>query len=267
MEIDVDIDTHRIRLTYSLKGTLVSNFAVLARRLSELLGLTDAPVAVSFDAPPGADAATPVPAQPAGCCFWGPAQQRRLDTVAADHANCSVGSYTHGLIPLEQAAAGADTAALVGSGWVGEADLMAAAALPFRPSSITYQPLADAENPDVVLARLSPTALMTLLGAVPDLIACPQAAMRDRSPCPRRPGRREPRLRGQPDPNPPPGRRDDVCDPGARTRIAHRAPGNLHGRGPSRQRIRGCGHGTQLQHGLTVIQLEKSRSHVAEKGR
>jgi uncharacterized protein (DUF169 family) len=148
---------------------LVRNYALFADRLSQLLGLTHAPVAVSVDAPPGADATTPVPAQPAGCCFWEPAQQRRLDTVAADHANCSVGSYTHGLIPLEQAAAGADTAALVGSGWVGEADLMAAAALPFRPSSITYQPLADAESADVVLARLSPTALMTLLGAVPDL--------------------------------------------------------------------------------------------------
>lgn len=149
---------------------LVSNYAVFADRLTELLGLTHAPVAVSFDAPPHIGAASPVEAQPAGCCFWAPAQEGRLDTVAADHANCSVGSYTHGLIPLEQAAAGADTAALVGSGWVGEADLMAAAALPFRPSSITYQPLADAEDPDVVLARLSPTALMTLLGAVPDLI-------------------------------------------------------------------------------------------------
>jgi len=148
---------------------LVSNYAVLADRLTQLLGLTHAPVAVSFDAPRDPNAATPVPAQPAGCCFWAPAQQRRLDTIAADHENCSVGSYTHGLIPLEQAAAGADTAALVGSGWVGEADLMAAAALPFRPSSITYQPLVDAENPDVVLVRLSPSALMTLLGAVPDL--------------------------------------------------------------------------------------------------
>ena len=153
-----------------MKGTLVSNYAVLADRLIQLLGLTHAPVAVSFDAPQDPDAATPVLAQPAGCCFWAPAQHRRLDTIAADHAHCSVGSYTHGLIPLEQAASGADTAALVGSGWVGEADLMAAAALPFRPSSITYQPLADAEDPDVVLARLSPTALMTLLGAVPDLM-------------------------------------------------------------------------------------------------
>jgi uncharacterized protein (DUF169 family) len=143
--------------------------AVLAERLSELLGLTEPPVAVTFDAH-GVDAgSSQVAAQPAGCCFWSPAQHRRLDTVAADHAHCSVGSYTHGLISPEQAAAGADTAALVGSGWVGEADLMAAAALPFRPSLISYQPLPEAEEVDVVLVRLSPTALMVLLGAVPNL--------------------------------------------------------------------------------------------------
>lgn len=145
----------------------MSNSAPSPQRLTDLLGLTDAPVAVTFDAP--AIAPTPVAAQPAGCCFWAPAQEKRLDTIATDHANCSVGSYTHGLIPLEQAAAGTDTAALMSSGWVGEADLMDAAALPFRPKSITYQPLADAENPDVILARLSPTALMRLLGAAPDL--------------------------------------------------------------------------------------------------
>ena len=146
----------------------MTNNAFLAQRLTELLCLTRPPVAVSFDVP-AAEGSAPDTAQPAGCCFWAPAQEQRLDTVAADHANCSVGSYTHGLIPLEQAASGADTAALVGSGWVAEADLMAAPSLPFRPGSITYQPLAEAEDPDVVLAQLSATALMTLMGAVPDL--------------------------------------------------------------------------------------------------
>lgn len=147
----------------------MSPFASYADRLTQLLDLTAPPVAVSFDAAPVPEAATVDP-QPAGCCFWEPAQQQRLDTVAADHAHCSVGSYTHGLIPIERAAAGEDTAALVGSGWVAEADLMAAAALPFTPTAITYQPLAHAKDPDVVLARLTPTALMTLHGAVPDLV-------------------------------------------------------------------------------------------------
>ena len=49
---------------------------------------------------------------------WCPPSSTALSTVARDHAHCSLGSYTHGFIPLEQAAAGADTAALVGSGWV-----------------------------------------------------------------------------------------------------------------------------------------------------
>ncbi|HEX7823559.1 MAG TPA: DUF169 domain-containing protein [Mycobacterium sp.] len=141
----------------------------VSRRLIDLLDLIHPPVAVSFDAPTGASGSGTVAAQPAGCCFWAPAQQSRLDTVAADHANCSVGSFTHGLISLEQAAGGADTAALLGSGWVGEADLVAAAALPFRPSSITYQPLTEAREVDVVLVNLTPTGLMTLLGAIPEL--------------------------------------------------------------------------------------------------
>lgn len=151
----------------------MSPFATLADRLSELLALTSAPVAVTFDAPPGPEG-RPVDPQPAGCCFWSPAERQRLDTVAADHAHCSVGSYTHGLIPLERAAAGEDTAALVGSGWVAEADLVAAAALPFTPATITYQPLAEAESPDVVLLRLTPKALMTLHGAVPGLTLAPK---------------------------------------------------------------------------------------------
>ncbi|MEV5848702.1 DUF169 domain-containing protein [Streptomyces sp. NPDC051985] len=151
-----------------MKGTPVNDFAELAHQLRDLLGLEEAPVGVTFDAA-DADDPDPVPHRPAGCCFWEPAQRGRLDTTAGDHANCSVGSYTHGLIPLEAAAARADTGALVGSGWVSEADLVAAPALDFTPASITYQPLADAADPQVVLARLTPASLMRLHSAVPGL--------------------------------------------------------------------------------------------------
>jgi len=140
----------------------------LARRLTELLGLTHPPVAITFDAP-DAQHGTAGDPQPAGCCFWSPAQTQRLDTGAADHANCSVGSYTHGLISLEEAASGSDTAALVDSGWVAEQDLVSAAALPFEPASITYEPLDTATEPAVVLLQLTASSLMTLLSAVPDV--------------------------------------------------------------------------------------------------
>ena len=79
--------------------------AELADRLTKLLMLAHPPVAVSFrKGTPSADAEAVVK-QPAGCCYWALAQKGRLYTKPSDHANCSVGSYTHGLIDLEAAAA------------------------------------------------------------------------------------------------------------------------------------------------------------------
>ena len=139
----------------------------LANRLTELLMLAHPPVAVSFrNGRPAADA-KPVVVQAAGCCYWAPAQEERLDTQPLDHTNCSVGSYTLGLIELKAAAAGDDTATLLSSGWVAESDLANAPHVPFRPQVIRYEPLAKADQPDVVLIRLSPRALMTLQGACP----------------------------------------------------------------------------------------------------
>lgn len=143
--------------------------AELTERLTELLLLTHSPVAVSFhQSIPAADA-KPVEVQAAGCCYWVPAEEERLDTQPSDHANCSVGSYTHGFIELQAAAAGEDTAALLSSGWVAESDLMNAPHLPFRPQLVRYEPLEQADQPDVVLLRLSPRALMTLQGACPQI--------------------------------------------------------------------------------------------------
>ena len=80
-----------------------------------------------------------------------------------------MGSYTHGLISLAEAAAGEDTAALVGSGWVTEADLASAPRVAAAPAAITYEPLDEAEDADVVLVRLTASSLMSLQGACPEL--------------------------------------------------------------------------------------------------
>jgi uncharacterized protein (DUF169 family) len=143
--------------------------SALAAPLTELLGLAYPPVAITFNAEPARPSGECFPAQPASCCFWEPAQRQSLDTRPADHANCSTGSYTHGLMDLAAAASRSDTAALISSGWVTQADLAAVAHLPVRPASIRYEPLTAAASPDVVLVRLSPSSLMTLQGACPDL--------------------------------------------------------------------------------------------------
>lgn len=142
----------------------------LAHDLSRLLDLDHPPVAVTFHDAAVQDATHRQPAPvPAGCCFWAPAEAEHLHTTAADHASCSVGSYTHGFIDLQEAAGGEDTAALVDSGWVTEVDLGAAPTVAQTPAAITYGPLRDSEPADVVLMRLSASSLMALQGACPHL--------------------------------------------------------------------------------------------------
>jgi uncharacterized protein (DUF169 family) len=147
-----------------------------AHELQFLLRLHAPPIGIAFRADDGANAAPrylsdpppPTPdgrtgAAPAGCFFWFQAVDKVFSTVADDHANCSVGSYTHGFKTLEEAAAKADTGALFESGWVTEADVPGIARVRERPGAIVYGPLADMPvRPDVVFLRLNAKQAMVL---------------------------------------------------------------------------------------------------------
>ena len=153
-----------------------------ATALRSLLQLAAPPIAIafhvsrpdnveSFDAPlaePATDGRTG--RVPAGCVFWMRATEREFATVAADHANCSVGSYTHGFISLEDAAGRGDVAAIVEAGWVAESDFDRIPAVESGSEVVTYAPLARAKYADVVLVRLHSAGLMTLLDAWPELV-------------------------------------------------------------------------------------------------
>jgi hypothetical protein len=95
--------------------------ASLAAELRQLLSLAAPPIGIAFRdtaETPGAariDLPHPPPTEdgrtgavPAPCVFWGLATERVFATVEADHGNCSVGMYTHGFIPLAEAATKAD---------------------------------------------------------------------------------------------------------------------------------------------------------------
>jgi hypothetical protein len=138
----VRICMHKLNLAWY--GPVVT----LARELIRLLDLGRPPVAVAFhEHEPAAHSRSRPGPEPAGCCFWQQGEQRRLHTTATDHAHCSVGSYTHGLIELAEAASGEDTAALVASGWVTEAALAGAPAVATTPAAITYEPLDEPRIP------------------------------------------------------------------------------------------------------------------------
>ena len=153
-----------------------------ADRLTSLLGLSHPPLAITFSsAPPkGVSSFDKVMPEPtpdgrtgrvaAGCVFWVEAREKTFTTVAEDHGNCSVGSLTHGFKTLEEAATGADVAALVEANWVTPDVFPHIPTVAEKPRFVTYGPLAEAlTDPDVVFIRLNGKQAMMLHNAWPDL--------------------------------------------------------------------------------------------------
>ncbi|WP_298209271.1 DUF169 domain-containing protein [Ferrimicrobium sp.] len=156
----------------------------LIARLSKLLTLDSPPIGITFsstlpDSPPAFNAPMPTPLEdgrtgrvPAGCVFWMKAVDRPFSTVAADHANCSVGSVTHGLLSPSEVAEREDISAIVESGWVGPDVLSQLPSVSPTPEAIVYQPLDGRElsvEPTVILIRVTGRALMVLSDALEDL--------------------------------------------------------------------------------------------------
>ena len=131
----------------------------------------DACLVPAFIAPrPVPNAAGRTGSVPAGCVFWMRAQDASFYTVGADHANCSVGSLTHGLLSRAEAAARDDVKHAIEAGWTSALELSALPQVRETPARIVYGPLASLPHaPDVVLLRISALALMTLKDAFPAL--------------------------------------------------------------------------------------------------
>ncbi|MGH2759923.1 MAG: DUF169 domain-containing protein [Actinomycetota bacterium] len=160
----------------------MADWSGLAGELTTLLRLEAPPIGITFssEAPAGVDPFDEPIADPtsdgrtgrvpAGCVFWMKGADRTFTTVAADHGNCSVGSLTHGLIDLAEAAGRADVAALIEAGWVTPDIFPQIPTISSRPSHITYGPLAETPvDPTVVFLRVDAKQLMTISDAVPNL--------------------------------------------------------------------------------------------------
>jgi len=156
--------------------------AKLAEDLVKTLGLQNPPLAISFTQEPLPDvepfsAAMPTPTEDgrtgrvaAGCVFWMKAAGRTFSTVAEDHANCSVGSVTHGFKTLDEVGEKSDIGALVGAGWVAPEMFPEIPVVKERHRYVNYGPLKDAGSvPDVAFLRLNAKQAMTLRDALPEL--------------------------------------------------------------------------------------------------
>jgi uncharacterized protein (DUF169 family) len=160
------------------------DWQALASALDEELSLETAPIAITFtssdSAPEGVAryaGAMPEPTPDgrtgkvsAGCVFWMKATDQTFTTTAEDHANCSVGSMTHGFKTLDDVANNDDVAALLETGWVTLDMVPQIPVVAQRPSFVTYGPLAQTPiDPDVVLLRLNPRQVMIMHDALPNM--------------------------------------------------------------------------------------------------
>jgi uncharacterized protein (DUF169 family) len=71
----------------------------IARTLTEGLGLSRPPIAISFLEEPPTGVQHYLPAAPTACAFWKAAQSSLFYTTAEDHYNCPIGAITQGFQP------------------------------------------------------------------------------------------------------------------------------------------------------------------------
>src|SRR5262249_13976965 len=139
----------------------------LEQLLTSRLRLERRPVAVSYRAQ---ESAAPFQGtQPSGCSFWRLASAgASLKTQAADHYNCPIGSYTHGIsLPAERAAELEGTLGLmVQIGYLKMEEVPGVFKLDAPPSAVSYAPLGEVTStPDVVIVSGTPHQLTLLTEA------------------------------------------------------------------------------------------------------
>jgi uncharacterized protein (DUF169 family) len=130
------------------------NYSHLSAILTDSLGLSHAPVSITFtnSIPAGVPSFRGHP--PAGCRFWQDARAATFATAAGDHASCAIGMYTHNLEqgPREQADLGEALAVFRELDYVKETDLPLIPVMKFRAEHVVYGPLAETTvEPAVVI--------------------------------------------------------------------------------------------------------------------
>lgn len=151
----------------------------LSDQLTQLLGLERPPIGIWFrEAPngvkplglpmsaPTADGRTGTVA--ASCVFWMHATEKRFSTLPAEHGNCSVGRFVHGLAEVEEIVDKSDIGALLDVGWVTMETFAGIARVDQPVGAIEYGPLHEFDNlPTVALLFVNPAQMMAIADAVP----------------------------------------------------------------------------------------------------
>jgi uncharacterized protein (DUF169 family) len=141
----------------------------MAKQLHDILGIDSAPVALAFQATPPVNVPRIAAAGPSACSYWKHAAEgRTFYAEAADHYNCPIGAYTHGIdLPPERANELPDVlGTMFQIGYLRKEEVPG---IPRRSEAFgvaVYAPLAEASfEPDVVLVRGTARQIMLLAEA------------------------------------------------------------------------------------------------------
>lgn len=149
-----------------LKEENTVDFKTQGTKLRDLLNLKSPPVAVTFQQSAPAGVRRVDSSGPAGCSYWKLAGEGNVFyTEAADHYNCTIGAYTHGVaLPEEK---GKELESVIGTMVSLEYIKMEEVpGIPHRTEAFgvaVYAPLSEApSDPDVVLVRGNAKQVMLL---------------------------------------------------------------------------------------------------------
>ncbi len=144
----------------------MADYRSIEQRITQALGLTRRPVAVSFrdNAPAGVSRFSG--SEPSGCSFWRLARDgRTFFTVPSDHYNCAIGSHTHNipLAPERSKELDQTLSLMTGIGYIRMEEVAGIPRLPKTPGVVIYAPLGETPvDPDVVLFAGKPGRVMLL---------------------------------------------------------------------------------------------------------
>jgi uncharacterized protein (DUF169 family) len=133
----------------------MTEYQKYSRQIQESLGLTLAPVGVSFcdEVPEGIPEYEGHVA--AGCQFWEQASHSLFATSAVDHHLCSIGVYTHNLVDApetQQHELETTLKTMIGIDYIREPEVKEIPVVNRQSKYVVYGPLSEFQaNPDVVI--------------------------------------------------------------------------------------------------------------------
>jgi len=156
----------------------IGEYRKIGTELMRLLELENPPVAISFMDRPPAGLRRNAEAAASGCVFWMRGFKDSFYTDRTDHANCNIGSFTHGFLSPEEMSVetAPDVKLFQDTGYFPLSEFRKVPRMDKPPKYVAYGPLQETQfEPDIVLIVCTPQQAMLIAEAVksPKLMGAP----------------------------------------------------------------------------------------------